>query len=404
MGNRYQKKSDPGRARNHPTQISGHDGRHNAESNAAFASPPAAIMKLQRTIGNRAVQRLLTQQSLSAGSDAPHATPNLESDIEGARGGGHTLPDSARAYLEPHLGQDFSGVRVHTDSTADTLNRQLAARAFTTGSDIFFRNGEYNPDTSGGRELLVHELTHVVQQSGSDLKRRVIATPDGTATASDTIQRDDERSYEQPQIYYRPLDEQNLTVESIDTGWGEVWTTFVDDDSYFKSLTRGFWYDPRMENGIGKLGAHMVFVDWRDNKFTNAQYLPVLDLQLRFEQRAGHERLVMSPATLSWTPDGGGSMQVVAQYTYGGAKTSESGVREGYHSVMLSFTYANNRSTQSGVEVEVGAEGKGLKAGATASMSTTVGDAALSFTREIVFKSYEWHGATYNVTRLPPKK
>jgi hypothetical protein len=54
---------------------------------------------------------------------------------------------------------------VHTGPEADELNQQLQAKAFTTGPDIFFRRGEYNPGSSGSRELIAHELSHVVQQS-----------------------------------------------------------------------------------------------------------------------------------------------------------------------------------------------------------------------------------------------
>jgi Domain of unknown function (DUF4157) len=67
--------------------------------------------------------------------------------------------------MEPRFGADFSGVRVHTDAGADGLNRSLSAKAFTTGRDIYFRQGEYNPGSSSGRSLLAHELTHVVQQN-----------------------------------------------------------------------------------------------------------------------------------------------------------------------------------------------------------------------------------------------
>jgi hypothetical protein len=63
------------------------------------------------------------------------------------------------------FGQDFSGVRVHSSPEADDLNHQLSAKAFTTGQDIFFREGAYAPGSSGGQELIAHELTHVVQQS-----------------------------------------------------------------------------------------------------------------------------------------------------------------------------------------------------------------------------------------------
>ena len=58
-------------------------------------------------------------------------------------------------------------MRVHYDDHAAALNRAVSARAFTVGGDIFFGAGEYRPDSSSGRELLTHELAHVVQQRGA---------------------------------------------------------------------------------------------------------------------------------------------------------------------------------------------------------------------------------------------
>jgi len=92
---------------------------------------------------------------------------DLESRIKEARGSGQSLGNTARKPMERAFGADFSGVRVHTDSQADELNRQLSARAFTAGHDIFFRQGEYNPDSGGGRKLIAHELTHTIQQGAS---------------------------------------------------------------------------------------------------------------------------------------------------------------------------------------------------------------------------------------------
>jgi hypothetical protein len=74
--------------------------------------------------------------------------------------------------MEPRFGADFSGVRVHTDGEADQISQDLSARAFTTGSDIYFGQGEYRPSSTGGQELLAHELTHVVQQSGRIMIQR----------------------------------------------------------------------------------------------------------------------------------------------------------------------------------------------------------------------------------------
>jgi len=98
------------------------------------------------------------------------ATPELESSIQQARGSGKPIAESIRKPMEKSFGADFSGVRVHADAQSDQLNQSIQARAFTTGKDIFFRQGEYNPASRGRQELIAHELTHVVQQSSGDVQ------------------------------------------------------------------------------------------------------------------------------------------------------------------------------------------------------------------------------------------
>lgn len=88
----------------------------------------------------------------------------IETQINSQKGGGQRLPESSLSFFGSRFGHDFEDVRVHTGSVANQLNKQLDSRAFTTGNHIFFREGEYNPDTSAGKGLLAHELTHVVQQ------------------------------------------------------------------------------------------------------------------------------------------------------------------------------------------------------------------------------------------------
>ena len=95
----------------------------------------------------------------------------VEGQIEGMRGGGQPMSDDTRGFFESRMGVDFGDVRVHQGSQADSLNNTLQAKAFTTGSDIFFKSGEYNPGSDAGKELLGHELTHVVQQGHAQPKR-----------------------------------------------------------------------------------------------------------------------------------------------------------------------------------------------------------------------------------------
>jgi hypothetical protein len=97
----------------------------------------------------------------------PTIQADFEQKLNSARGGGSPLDQAFQARVEPAMGADFSRVRIHTDSEADRLSQSIQAKAFTTGQDIFFRKGEYQPESRGGQELLAHELTHVVQQKGS---------------------------------------------------------------------------------------------------------------------------------------------------------------------------------------------------------------------------------------------
>ncbi|MEA5516990.1 DUF4157 domain-containing protein [Nodularia sp. UHCC 0506] len=99
------------------------------------------------------------------------ASTDLDTAINSARGSGQQMADNIRQPMEQAFGADFSGVKVHTDGQSDQLNQSIQARAFTTGQDVFFRQGEYNPGSRGGQELLAHELTHVVQQNEGAVQR-----------------------------------------------------------------------------------------------------------------------------------------------------------------------------------------------------------------------------------------
>lgn len=101
------------------------------------------------------------------GDAPPEATPQVESEIRGASGGGAPLPPSVRRFMEPRFRADFSGVRIHTGPTAARLNRQLGAQAFAYGQNVFFGRDRFQPETGEGRELIAHELTHTIQQGAA---------------------------------------------------------------------------------------------------------------------------------------------------------------------------------------------------------------------------------------------
>lgn len=92
--------------------------------------------------------------------------PGVDQKIKNAAGAGQPLSGEILAEMEHAFGADFSGVNIHTDAEAVRLNEQLHSQAFTRGQNIFFNEGMYRPETSTGKRLLAHELTHVVQQCG----------------------------------------------------------------------------------------------------------------------------------------------------------------------------------------------------------------------------------------------
>ena len=123
---------------------------------------------IQRTCASYAEDEELVQAKTN-GDIMPEVTPVIGAGIQSLQGSGQPLSESDRSFFEPRIGADFSNVRVHRDSKAASLARSINARAFTHGHEVVFGTGEYSPNTRSGKKLLAHELTHVVQQKGSDL-------------------------------------------------------------------------------------------------------------------------------------------------------------------------------------------------------------------------------------------
>ena len=109
---------------------------------------------------------------------------DTENRIEASRGGGTPLSGNVKTEMESKFGNDFSQVRIHADSEAADLCAETNARAFTVGNDIFFAHGEFSPENDKGRELLAHELTHVVQQTGAHIGRQIYRSKKSSASAA----------------------------------------------------------------------------------------------------------------------------------------------------------------------------------------------------------------------------
>lgn len=119
----------------------------NLSQASAIASSP---VKIQRLPG------------ASPGTSDGSTTSHVDRVIAG---NGNPLEGPVRQDMERRFGHDFSQVRIHTGSEADRSARHINARAYTVGNNIVMANGQYIPQSSRGRHLLAHELTHTIQQS-----------------------------------------------------------------------------------------------------------------------------------------------------------------------------------------------------------------------------------------------
>jgi len=106
--------------------------------------------------------------------------------------------------MESRFGEDFSDVRLHTDSAADKSAQELGANAYTKGKDIVFASGKYQPETVEGQERLLHELTHVIQQrrrGGRENDNNRLSSPhDASEREADAVARAVLRGQHAPSI------------------------------------------------------------------------------------------------------------------------------------------------------------------------------------------------------------
>ncbi len=119
------------------------------------------------------------QAQLKRYPDSPTASLNgASSYIKQLSATGEALPKRSQTFFSRRLGYDFQDVKIHRDEKASQSARQVNAKAYTVGKNIVFNSGKYNPDSREGKELLAHELVHVMQNDakhGRDVLNRVPA-------------------------------------------------------------------------------------------------------------------------------------------------------------------------------------------------------------------------------------
>ncbi len=142
-------------------------------------------------------------------SDFTSHLDGIENHIQSMKGRGNPLSEEERTIFEPRFGADFSQVRLHTDTNAAQVARLVNARAFTTGRDIVFGEGQYAPETTTGQRLLAHELTHVVQQRNGRLGNN-------------------SKAYQEEMFGYKPVQINNESLASkIQREGGQTSTRFI---------------------------------------------------------------------------------------------------------------------------------------------------------------------------------
>jgi hypothetical protein len=122
------------------------------------------------------LQRKPASQGITSGASAKAnssavVSNSINNKINSSRGNGSKLDESTQSFMQDRIGTDFSNVKIHTDGEAVQMNRELNAKAFTTGNDIYFNEGQYQPDSSDGKKLIAHELTHTLQQNDETIQR-----------------------------------------------------------------------------------------------------------------------------------------------------------------------------------------------------------------------------------------
>lgn len=159
-----------------------------AASHSSHLKPPAFLQAklavsshedLSEREADRVAEEVMGEGAVSKPTRLPirssDARPSrLPAAVQNAiRSPGSALGPDTRVFMQARMGEDFSGVRVHTGQEADRLARDIHAHAFTMDENIGFADGKYEPTSAAGRKLLAHELTHVVQQR----RRRPVGAP-----------------------------------------------------------------------------------------------------------------------------------------------------------------------------------------------------------------------------------
>ncbi|MDH7460660.1 DUF4157 domain-containing protein [Chitinophagaceae bacterium 26-R-25] len=240
---------------------------------------------IQRNAAESEKEKNKKLQTKSEAASTQTASSAIESSLSSSKGGGNPLPEGTRTEMENSFGSDFSNVRVHNDSTAVQMSKDLSAQAFTHGNDIYFNSGKYDPKSTAGKHLLAHELTHTIQQGGG-VSRMLQRVPDPSQNnSSESIdftnkvinipvinipqakQRDDSNLIAPPLVYPEGYKRKNSYKDKEDESSSnpqrEVWKQAVEGDVKSKVNTKAD--EAKAKNAFDK-NTESIYLKHKTNK------------------------------------------------------------------------------------------------------------------------------------------
>ena len=146
-------------------------GMAHQNSNQSTASLGVSAPAVQRKISDSDDEQKVMRKG--NGEAKSSVSSNFQSSINASKGGGRKMDKPIQKELSSKFNSDFSEVKVHNDSRSNQLASEINAKAFTIGQDIYFKKGEYQPNSRAGKKLLAHELTHTIQQKGNNKNQKI---------------------------------------------------------------------------------------------------------------------------------------------------------------------------------------------------------------------------------------
>ena len=264
------------------------------ESNAKPLDDPLSFGEGRSEILQRKCAECEKEEKLQKKPDgSPHAaSSNIESSLNYSKGSGSSLPTATCEQMENSFGTDFSNVRIHNNSSAVQMSKDLNAQAFTHGSDIYFNTEKYKTDSFEGKHLLAHELTHVIQQT-NDASWTIQRTP--ASDLDDSYKKTlGDKNWQKAAEYLNGFNKEDILarLNGMNTGIeaaiyaGALGNPAVGPNSQVADLTRWAYLEMNFKNELTKQ-------QWTEaakflNGFNNddiKKYLGTLDINVKVNLR-----------------------------------------------------------------------------------------------------------------------